>query len=97
MQLRKECNREEKDADYCRRCSAADGLVVREDELTGGVGGARPAVCEPRPNFCNVFASSFPEGLRPWDSWNFFMAPTVESSHLPLGLPAKEPSFARAD
>jgi hypothetical protein len=53
---------------YGRRGGVGDGLVASEEELTGGIGGARPAVCEPRPSFCKVFASSLPEGFRPCTS-----------------------------
>jgi len=60
------------------------------------MGGASPAVWEPSPSFCKVLASSFPEGFRPCDSWNFFMASTVAESHLPLGAPLNEPSLPRA-
>lgn len=74
----------------------ADGLVETEEELTGGVGGAKPAVWEPNPSFCRVLASSLPVGFKPWDSWNFFMAKIVESSHLPLGVLGYEPSLASA-
>jgi len=55
------------------------------EELTGGIGGAAPEVCEPRPSCCRVLASSLPLAFKPWESWNFFIAATVESSHLPLG------------
>ena len=72
------------------------GLVRIEDEVIGGIGAATPAVCEPSPSFCRVGASSFPEGLSPWPVWNFLIAAAVESSHLPFGVPAKEPSFASA-
>ena len=65
-------------------------------ELVGGRGAATPAVCEPRPNFWRVFASSLPLGLSPWASWNFLMAAVVVSSHLPFGVPENEPSFASA-
>ena len=71
-------------------------LVAAEEELTGGMGAATPAVCEPRPNFCKVRASSLPLGLSPWPAWNFFMASTVESFHFPLGVPVNDPSLARA-
>lgn len=72
------------------------GLVRIEDEVIGGIGAATPAVCEPKPNFCRVGASSFPDGLSPWPDWNFLIASTVESSHLPFGVPANEPSLASA-
>ena len=39
---------------------------LRVEVARGGIGAAIPAVVEPRPNFCKVGASSFPEGLRPW-------------------------------
>ncbi len=82
--------------DYFGGRTVGGGPAASEEELTGGIGGATPAVWEPRPNFCRVFASSLPDGFRLWDSWNFFMASTVSESHLPLGLPLNEPSFARA-
>src|SRR5579863_1279953 len=71
--------------------------VRRDTEPGGGVGAATPAVCEPRPNFCRVRASSLPVGFKPCEAWNLRMASEVESSHLPFGSPAKEPSLARAD
>ena len=40
-----------KQLDYCRRGTVLDGLVVREEELTGGMGRASPAVWEPNPSF----------------------------------------------
>src|SRR5580692_6157389 len=59
MQLRSEEN-------YCGRRTVGDeGLVISDEELTCGMGGARPAVCEPRPSFCKVFASSLPDGFSP--------------------------------
>src|SRR5216684_2658350 len=82
--------------DYCRWRTARPGVMVAVVELRGGNGGATPAVWEPSPSCCSVFASSFPEGFRPCDSWNFFMASTVDSSHFPLGFPVYEPSFPRA-
>lgn len=60
------------------------------------MGGATPAVCEPRPSFCSVRASSFPDGFSPCVAWNFLMASTVDSSHLPFGVPANDPSFPSA-
>jgi hypothetical protein len=80
---------------YCRRAIGLVGLSVL-DEATGGIGAATPAVCEPRPSWFRVLASSLPLGFNPWASWYFFMAATVPSSHFPLGEPAYEPSFARA-
>ena len=62
----------------------------------GAIGAARPAVCEPSPNFCSVSASSFPVGLSPCASWNFLSASRVELSHLPLAVPPNDPSFANA-
>lgn len=50
---------------YGSRGGVGDGLVASEEELTGGIGGATPAVCEPRPSFCRVFASSLPEAFSP--------------------------------
>jgi len=32
----------------------------------GGVGAPSPAVSEPNPNFCNVGASNFPVGFKPF-------------------------------
>src|SRR6267378_8557548 len=64
IQLWQECNRETVEI-YCWRravCAAEDFPV---EELVGGSGGATPAVCEPRPNCCSVFASSFPLGFSP--------------------------------
>ena len=78
------------------RWAVCAGLVGSEDEAMGGIGAATPAVCDPRPSFCSVGASSLPLGFSPWPAWNFFMASTVESSHFPLGVPLNEPSFARA-
>lgn len=65
-------------------------------ELGGGVGAASPAVCDPRPSFCSVGASSFPLGASPLLAWNFFIALTVSSSHLPDGVPVKAPFDAKA-
>lgn len=79
----------------CRRAVCGDALVTAE-ELTGGNGGATPAVCEPRPNCCSVFASSLPLGFNPCASWNFLMASIVDASHFPFGFPVNEPSFASA-
>src|SRR5580693_8619845 len=50
---------------YGWRGGVRDGLVASEEELTGGIGAARPAVCEPRPSFCRVFASSLPDAFSP--------------------------------
>ena len=69
---------------------------VDEDEAAVGMGAATPAVFAPNPNFCNVSASSFPEGFKPCADWNFFIASTVEASHFPFGLFAKDPSVANA-
>jgi len=71
-------------------------FVVSDDELTGSNGAATPAVLEPKPNFCNVRASSLPEGFNPCAAWNFLMASTVDPSHFPLGVPLKEPPFTSA-
>ncbi len=67
-----------------------------EEEFAGSIGAATPAVCEPRPSFCNVGASSFPEGFNPCAPWNFFMAWTVGSSHLPFAVPLNDPSLLSA-
>ena len=77
-------------------CPWASYAIFEARGAIGGKGGATPVVCEPSPSFCKVFASSFPVAFRPCASWNFFVASTVESSHLPLGVPLKEPSFASA-
>src|SRR5216684_8723051 len=77
---------------HCWRRAVSAGAIVAV-ELTGG---AAPAVCEPSPNCWSVFASSFPVGFSPCDSWNFFVASTVAASHFPLGVPVNEPSFASA-
>ncbi len=71
-------------------------LAAAEEEATGGIGAATPAVCEPRPSFCKVTASSLPLGFNPCPAWNFLMASPVELSHFPLGVPVNDPSFARA-
>src|SRR5258708_39261 len=76
--------------------SVGAGLVPNKEVATGGRGAATPAVCEPSPSFCRVTASSLPLGFSPCPAWNFFMASTVESSHLPLGLPPNDPSLAIA-
>lgn len=84
-----------RDADY--GCwDTCDALVSLEEEFTGRIGAATPAVCEPKPNFSNVRASSFPEGFSLCPAWNFLIASTVESSHFPLGVPANDPSFPSA-
>src|SRR5450755_3753100 len=70
--------------------------LLADEYLAEGVGGATPAVCEPSPNCCSVFASSLPEGFNPCPAWNFFIALTVESSHLPFGEPEYDPFFANA-
>src|SRR6266851_574922 len=77
---------------HCWRRAVGAGAIVAV-ELTGG---AAPAVCEPSPNCWSVFASSFPVGFSPCDSWNFFVASAVAASHFPLGVPVNEPSFASA-
>src|SRR6266702_2299236 len=80
---------------HCWRRAVGAGAIVAV-ELTGCRGGAAPAVCEPSPNCWSVFASSFPVGFSPCDSWNFFVASAVAASHFPLGVPVNEPSFASA-
>src|SRR6266487_4035768 len=80
---------------HCWRRAVGAGAIVAV-ELTGARGGAAPAVCEPSPNCWSVFASSFPVGFSPCDSWNFFVASAVAASHFPLGVPVNEPSFASA-
>ena len=70
------------------------GELSTEEELSAGA--ARPAVCEPSPNFCSVRASSFPVGFSPWASWNLLTASVVELSHLPVAVPVNDPSFANA-
>jgi len=88
--------------DYCRRAVSAGDAgrtteeVRRDTAPGGGVGAATPAVCEPRPSFCKLSASSLPVGLSPCAAWNRRRAVAVSSSHLPLGMPAKEPSLASA-
>lgn len=79
----------------CGTAGAAPG-PANDEELTGGVGGATPAVWEPSPSFCNVLASSFPVGFNPCDSWNRLVASTVAASHFPFGLPVNELSLASA-
>lgn len=71
-------------------------FLRRLAELGGGVGAAMPAVSEPNPSFWRVNASNLPVGVRPLAVWNCFMAPTVESSHLPVGVPVKTPFLAKA-
>lgn len=67
-----------------------------EEEPSDGTGAAKPAICEPSPNFCNVSASSFPVRFSPWASWNLLTASVVELSHLPFAVPVNDPSFANA-
>jgi len=95
IQLEGECNRDSPQDAYSR-LAVWVVLAAAEEEVTGGIGAATPAVCEPRPSLCKVTASSLPLGFNPWPAWNFLMASTVESSHLPLGARANDPSFARA-
>src|SRR5215468_4935733 len=93
---------DENGMDYCRRAvsvgdaGAATEEVRRDTAPGGGVGAATPAVCEPKPSFCKLSASSLPVGLSPCAAWNRRRAAAVSSSHLPLGMPAKEPSLASA-
>src|SRR5262249_1436471 len=88
--------------DYCRRAVSAGDAGATTEEVRrdtapgGGVGAATPAVCDPRPSFCKLSASSLPVGLSPCAAWNRRRAAAVSSSHLPLGIPAKEPSLASA-
>jgi len=49
---------------YCLLESGFEELTVLE-ELTGGIGAATPAVDEPKPSCCSVFASTFPLGFSP--------------------------------
>ena len=70
--------------------------INREVEFGGMIGAATPAVCEPRPSFCSVNASSFPVGVKRCVVWKFRIASTVASSHLPLGVPVNEPSLLSA-
>lgn len=74
--------------------TAGRGELSTEEELCAGA--ARPAVCEPSPNFCSVRASSFPVGFSPWASWNLLTPSVVELSHLPFAVPVNDPSFAKA-
>lgn len=81
---------------YCRLDVGPAGTFADTEEFADGMGAATPEVDEPRPSFCNVLASSFPLGFNPLVSWNLFMASTVASSHLPLGVALYEPSLASA-
>src|SRR5262249_22986125 len=59
IHLSVECN-----TNYCREGSRLDE-TSREVALGGIIGAATPAVDDPRPSFCSVGASSFPEGFSP--------------------------------
>jgi hypothetical protein len=47
IQLSVECNQEEES--YCWCGKVATGAMAAVEELMGGIGGATPAVLEPRP------------------------------------------------
>jgi hypothetical protein len=81
---------------YCCRRAVCVGVVAAFEELIGGIGAATPAVRDPSPNCCKVFASSLPLGFSPCPAWNFFIASPVAVSHLPFGVPANEPSLLSA-
>ena len=54
---------------------------------TTGFGAATPAISEPKPNFCNVGASSLPVASILFADWNFWTAAIVSGSHFPVGSP----------
>ena len=50
---------------YCCLVAVREGKLAAADVVTGGKGGAAPAVREPSPSFVSVLASSLPLGFSP--------------------------------